>query len=119
MYVKFNTFDKILIQNEDPNFVYIIKKGKVKVYSLTPTGIKYLERTYCENDLFGELEVFANKPILNYVEALEPCEGIKISKESFLEWIKYDSEFSLIFIQSFLKRCIILLLIAKQMLLII
>ena len=31
MYVKFNTFDKILIQNEDPNFVYIIKKGKVKV----------------------------------------------------------------------------------------
>ena len=95
MYVKFNTFDKILIQNEDPNFVYIIKKGKVKVYSLTPTGIKYLERTYCENDLFGELEVFANKPILNYVEALEPCEGIKISKESFLEWIKYDSEFSL------------------------
>ena len=51
MYVKFNTFDKILKQNEDPNFVYIIKKGKVKVYSLTPTGIKYLERTYCENDL--------------------------------------------------------------------
>ena len=95
MYVKFNTFDKILKQNEDPNFVYIIKKGKVKVYSLTPSGIKYLERTYCENDLFGELEVFANKPILNYVEALEPCEAIKISKESFLEWIKYDSEFSL------------------------
>ena len=95
MYVKFNTFDKILKQNEDPNFVYIIKKGKVKVYSLTPTGIKYLERTYCENDLFGELEVFANKCILNYVEALEPCEAIKISKELFLEWIKYDSDFSL------------------------
>ena len=70
MYVKFNTFDKILKQNEDPNFVYIIKKGKVKVYSLTPTGIKYLERTYCENDLFGELEVFANKPILNYKQHL-------------------------------------------------
>ena len=95
MHVKFNTFYKILIQNEDPNFIYIIQKGKVKVYSLTPTGIKYLERTYCENDLFGELEVFANKPILNYVEALEPCEAIKISKDSFLEWIKYDSEFSL------------------------
>ena len=72
-----------------------LKKGKVKVYSLTPTGVKYLERTYCENELFGELEIFADKPILNYVEALEPCEAIKISKESFLEWIKYDSDFSL------------------------
>ena len=45
--------------------------------------------------MFGELEIFANKPILNYVEALEPCEAIKVSKESFLEWIKYDSDFSL------------------------
>ena len=26
MYVKFNTFDKILKQNEAPNFVYIIKQ---------------------------------------------------------------------------------------------
>ena len=93
--ISFNTFDKILIQNEAARYVYIIRKGKVKVYSLTHTGVKYLERIYCENDLLGELEVFANKPILNYVEALEPCEGIKISKESFLEWIKYDSEFSL------------------------
>lgn len=93
--ISFNTFDKILIQNEIASSVYIIKTGKVKVYSLTPTGVKYLERTYCENDLFGELEVFIDKPILNYVEALEPCEAIKIPKESFLEWIKYASDFSL------------------------
>lgn len=93
--VKFNTFDKILKQNHKPSFVYIIKKGKVKVYSLTPTRLKYLERIYCEYELFGELEVFADKPILNYVEALEPCEVIKIPKESFLEWIKHDNEFSL------------------------
>ena len=93
--INFETFDKILKQNEKPSFVYIIKKGKVKVYSLTPTQIKYLERVYCEYDLFGELEVFADKPILNYVEALQPCEVIKIPKDAFLEWIKYDSEFSL------------------------
>ena len=93
--INFDTFDKILIQNQVAKDVYIIKKGKVKVYSLTPTGVKYLERTNCENELFGELEIFADKPILNYVEALEPCETIKISKHSFLEWIKHDSDFSL------------------------
>ncbi|CDM68922.1 Cyclic nucleotide-binding domain protein [Clostridium bornimense] len=93
--INFNTFDKILIQNQVAKDVYIIKKGKVKVYSLTPTGVKYLERTYCENEVFGELEIFADKPILNYVEALEPCEAIKISKHSFWEWIKHDSDFSL------------------------
>ena len=93
--INFKTFDKILKQNEDPSFVYIIKKGKVKVYSLTPTQLKYLERIYCEYELFGELEVFIDKPILNVVEAVEPCEVIKIPKDTFLEWIKYDSDFSL------------------------
>lgn len=93
--ISFDTFDKILIQNEDANFVYIMKKGKAKVYSLTSSGIRYLERIYSEYELFGELEVFINKPILNYVEALEPCEVIKIPKDCFLEWIKYDSNFSL------------------------
>lgn len=93
--ITFNTFDKILIQSEVATSVYIIKKGKVKVYSLAPTGVKCLERIYCENDLFGELEIFADKPILNYVEALEPCDAIKISKEDFLKWVKSDSDFSL------------------------
>ena len=93
--INFKTFDKILKQNEEPSFVYIIKKGKVKVYSLTPTQLKYLERIYCEYELFGELEVFIDKPILNFVEAVEPCEVIKIPKDTFLEWIKYDSNFSL------------------------
>ena len=93
--INFKTFDKILKQNEDPSFVYIIKKGKVKVYSLTPTQLKYLERIYCEYELFGELEVFIDKPILNFVEAVEPCEVIKIPKDTCLEWIKYDSDFSL------------------------
>ena len=93
--INFKTFDKILKQNEEPSFVYIIKKGKVKVYSLTPTQLKYLERIYCEYELFGELEVFIDKPILNFVEAVEPCEVIKIPKDTFLEWIKYDSDFCL------------------------
>lgn len=92
---EFNTFDKILKQNDKPSFVYIIKKGKVKVYSLAPTQVKYLERIYCEYNLFGELEVFVNKPILNYVEAMEHCEAVKIPKSAFLEWIKYDIDFSL------------------------
>ena len=93
--INFKTVDKILKQNEDPSFVYILKTGKVKVYSLTPTQLKYLERIYCEYELFGELEVFIDKPILNFVEAVEPCEVIKIPKDTFLEWIKYDSDFSL------------------------
>lgn len=93
--INFNTFDKILKQNENPDFVYIVKKGKVKVYSLAPTQVKYLERIYCEYEIFGELEAFINKPILNYVEALEPCEAYKIPKDVFIDWIKHDSEFSL------------------------
>lgn len=95
IYTEFNTFDKILNQNDKPYFVYIIKKGRVKVYSLAHIKVKYLERIYCEYNIFGELELFIDKPILNYVEAMEHCEVIKIPKDAFLEWIRYDSDFSL------------------------
>lgn len=57
--------------------------------------VKYLERIYCEYNIFGELELFIDKPILNYVEAMEHCEVVKIPKDAFLEWIRYDSDFSL------------------------
>lgn len=93
--IKFNTLDKIILQNESSNFVYIITKGSAKVYSLTPNGVKYLEYIYREYELFGELEVFLDKPTLAFVEALEPCDVIKISKELFLKWIAYDRNFSL------------------------
>ncbi len=94
--VNFDTFDKILIQNEKSDFVYIIKNGKVKVYSLMLTGVKYLERIiYCNYEIFGELEAFVDKPILNFVEAIEPCQAIKIPKSDFLNWIKSDGNFSL------------------------
>uniref|UniRef100_UPI00272D210E Crp/Fnr family transcriptional regulator n=2 Tax=Peptostreptococcaceae TaxID=186804 RepID=UPI00272D210E len=69
--------------------------GRAKVYSLTTNGYKYLEHIYGEYELFGELEVFINKPTLSFVEALEPCEVLKIPKHSFLEWLKHDCDFSL------------------------
>lgn len=93
--IHFKTFDKIILQDEISNFVYIMKKGKAKVYSLTTNGINYLEHIYHEYELFGELEVFLDKPALAYVEALENSQVIQIPKKSFLEWIRYDSDFSL------------------------
>lgn len=93
--IRFDTFDKIILQNETSNYVYILKKGRAKVYSLTANGTKYLEHIYGEYELFGELEVFLNKSTLSFVEALEPCNVVKIPKSTFLEWIKHDSDFSL------------------------
>ncbi|MGL4912208.1 MULTISPECIES: Crp/Fnr family transcriptional regulator [Clostridia] len=93
--LKFDAYDKILLQNETSNCVYILKSGKVKVYSLTTNGIKYLDHIYCKYELFGELEVFLNTSTLGFVEALEPCDLIKITREDFLEWLKYDNDFSL------------------------
>lgn len=95
IYIQFNTFDKIIFQNDTSNYIYIIKKGRAKVYSLTTNGDKYLEHIYNEYELFGELEVFLDKPNLSFVETLEPCEVIKITKKSFLEWLKFDNDFSL------------------------
>lgn len=93
--LKFNPLDKIILQNEKCNYVYILKNGKAKVYSLTSNGIKYLEHIHNEYELFGEIEIFLDKPTLSYVEALNTCEIIKIPKDCFFEWISSDKDFSL------------------------
>lgn len=91
----FEPGDKILSQNEASHYVYILRKGRAKVYFSSPIGVIFLEYIYNDGELFGEVEVLNNKPILSSVEAISFCEVIQISKENFINWLKFDGDFSL------------------------
>ena len=87
--------EKLLVQNENCDFVYILLKGKIKTYHCDFTGAIYLEDIDSEATIFGELEALINKEVVTTVEALSQCETLEISKESFIKWIELDNKFSL------------------------
>ncbi len=91
----FNYGEKLLVQNKDCDFVYILLKGKIKTYHSDFTGAIYLEDIDSEATIFGELEALIDKEVVTTVEALSQCETLEISKEAFVKWMKLDNKFSL------------------------
>lgn len=91
----FNCGETILFQDDEAKYLHILTQGRAKVYSLTETGTKYMAHIYEEGGVFGEIELLNNQRLIGFIEAITSCEVAKIPRDSFLKWVKIDSEFSL------------------------
>ncbi|WP_300258101.1 Crp/Fnr family transcriptional regulator [Clostridium sp.] len=87
--------EKLLVQSNNCDFVYILLKGKIKTYHSDFTGAIYLEDIDSEATIFGELEALIDKEVVTTVEALSQCEVLEISKGAFVKWMELDNKFSL------------------------
>ncbi|MGG5460466.1 Crp/Fnr family transcriptional regulator [Clostridium sp. B9] len=87
--------EKLLIQNERCDFVYILIEGKIKTYHSDFTGAIYLEDIDSEATIFGELEALIDEEVVTTVEAISDCKTLEISKESFVKWMELDNKFSM------------------------
>jgi len=85
----------MLVQGDAPRYVFILTGGEASVYLLTSNGIRYLECIYADDELFGEVEVLNNQPVLCNVVARSVCRVIRVEKAAFLSWIQSDPAFAL------------------------
>lgn len=77
------------------NYFYIILEGYANIFITAENGKKYSQSIYKKGDYFGELEIFEQKPYICSVEALTDLKILRINRESFLEWLDKDKNFSL------------------------
>ena len=54
----------ILNAEEELDSLYIIKKGRLKAYSLSENGSKHLIRIYEEGGLLGDIEMFTKRAVI-------------------------------------------------------
>ncbi|MBI9044622.1 MAG: cyclic nucleotide-binding domain-containing protein [Anaerolineaceae bacterium] len=92
--VTFSAGDLILSQGDSPNYVYILLSGKAKVYHLALNGITFLHYIYRDIELFGEVEVLNQRPIISYVEAETNCKLKRMDEELFNNWLQSDPAFN-------------------------
>jgi CRP-like cAMP-binding protein len=87
--------DLILEQGQEPEAVFFLLEGEVKVFHLVLNDIQLLEYIYSNEGLFGEIEVLNGQPVLADVRAATSCKVIRLEKTAFLDWLRSDAEFAL------------------------
>ena len=99
--------DEIILNAEDRlDSIIIIKSGKLKTYSLSENGTKHLMRIYEEGGLLGDVEIFTDRLVICFVEAMEDGEMYVIKRNHFLKWMEHDFNVSLYIVRQLAEKLI-------------
>lgn len=81
----------------------IVVDGLLNVYTLAKNGRMYSQAVYEKGNFIGELEIFDKRPFICTIEALTPVKLLELDRESFLTWIKHDSNLSYFILRTICK----------------
>ncbi len=84
--------------------LYIVHKGRVKIYRLSETGKEQLVRILEPGDFTGDLSLFTESVHEAYAEAMEPVELCVMSRDDFQQFILKYPAISLKVLSEFSRR---------------
>ncbi|RYG74193.1 Crp/Fnr family transcriptional regulator [Lentibacillus lipolyticus] len=97
--------NEIVFQAGDPSeHLYIVHKGKVKIYNLSESGKEQLIRILYPGDFMGELSVFTDEWLTSYAEAMEPTEICAIHKSDMQALLEEKPAISLKLLEESSRR---------------
>jgi len=88
----------IFSQGDKGDSLYIINKGKVRIYRRSLEGIETELTLLREGNYFGELALLTGKPRAGYAETMEETELIVINKDQFDKILKEHPQIASVFI---------------------
>ncbi|MEQ9468062.1 MAG: response regulator [Ekhidna sp.] len=90
----FKKKDIIYREGDYGNFVYKIRKGKIKTYRINEDGKEFIYDIKKEGDFLGERSMIQDTTRTEFAEAMEDSELILIPKDDFQELIFKNREIS-------------------------
>lgn len=82
-----------------PGPVYLVIKGKVKTWRMSPDGKEFVSEILSKGDFFGYLSALENKPYPDSATALDDVELAIIPQSDFISLITYNQDVSASFIR--------------------
>ncbi|MFZ3578412.1 Crp/Fnr family transcriptional regulator [Virgibacillus sp. DJP39] len=87
---------ELIFRADDPSsHLYIVHKGRVKIYSLAESGKEQLVRIMEPGDFMGELAIFKEEPLTCFAETMEAAEICMIPKKDVVKLLMVRPEVSL------------------------
>ena len=88
--------ESLMRKVERATHVYLLTRGSTRVSNEFASGQRYTFASLDTPDLIGDLEVLSGQGAYAASnEAVTTCEVIAMSAETFLQWMRMDSEFAL------------------------
>jgi CRP-like cAMP-binding protein len=101
---KYRKHETIFFPESPYRFIYVLNRGKVKVYRISRRGKETIIRILQPYDLFGEYAVLGDYQSRESVEAMEECELLLISRNDFMQVMTTDSDLLMKFNRMLLER---------------
>ncbi len=79
--------DIIFHQGDDSDVLYVVKKGKVRIFGLTPAGNETSYRIFSMYDVIGEFAAIDGRARSTTAQAIESATLLEIKREQFLQFI--------------------------------
>lgn len=94
----------IVRAGDETDALYIILSGRVKVLIQDDEGHEVILSVMGPHDFFGEMGLLDDQPRSASVEALEPCEMLRLSKAGFVTCMKDNFDLAMRIIRNLVKR---------------
>ena len=94
----------IVRAGDDTDALYIILSGRVKVLIPDDEGHEVILSMMGPHEFFGEMGLLDDQPRSASVEALEPCEMLRVSKAGFTACLKDNFDLAMQIIRNLVRR---------------
>jgi CRP-like cAMP-binding protein len=91
----FQADEFIFFEGGNPDRLFILAEGQVKVIKHSPTGRDFTVAFFNPGEMFGEVAVFENKPYPASAQATGPATSVSIPKKDFLNFLARRPEVAL------------------------
>jgi CRP-like cAMP-binding protein len=81
----------IFHQGDRVDCLSIVIEGCADIYCMTENGNKYSQVVIKEGEFIGEFEIFDQRPVICFVEALTDLQLLHIQREFFMKWLELDN----------------------------
>lgn len=95
---------QLLIPGQSLDILFILKKGQVRLYRMTPNGKQFTTDILVDGNVFGETDSFTLTDQDTYAEAMTDSYICTMNKEKFEQFIRSSPDVSLKLIQILSNR---------------
>jgi CRP/FNR family transcriptional regulator len=82
--------ENIFSEGSESTGFYIIMKGRVKVYKLSPDGKEQILHIVCTKELLGAVSAFAGSPYPAHADAMEKTKALFFPRKDFMALVRKD-----------------------------
>jgi CRP/FNR family transcriptional regulator len=95
IYYSFMPNEFIFWDGDDPDWLYMVEEGKVKVIKHSSLGKEFIIAFFGPGEMFGEVAVFENKPYPASAQAVMETRVLGIQRDKFISFLSNRPQVSL------------------------